>query len=106
MSKVLEKLLKDALKDDVITMGTKQVLTSVQGSKLILLSQSVEKEASEKIKSNAKKNEVPLINFHGTSVTLGKLCGLQFRISTLSFTSLTDTNVKSILKEADAEAAK
>lgn len=106
MSKVLEKLLKDALKEDKITMGAKQVLNSVQGSKLIILSQSVDREVSEKIASRAKKDEIPLVNFHGTSVALGKLCGLQFRISTLSFTSLADANVKSLLKETEAEEAK
>ena len=99
MSKMLEKLLKDALKEDKLTLGAKQVLSSVQHSTLVVLSQSVEQEMSEKIKSNAEKTQVPLVEFHGTSVALGKLCGLQFRISTLSFTSLTDANVKSILKE-------
>ena len=101
MSKLLEKLLKDALKEDSLTMGTRQVLNSVKDSKLVILSQSVEKEMFERIESHAKKDQIPLVNFHGTSVALGKLCGLQFRISTLSFTSLTDANVKSILKEAE-----
>ena len=49
MSKILEKALKDALKEDKITMGTKQVLNSVKNSKLIVLSQSVGKEMFEKI---------------------------------------------------------
>ena len=43
MSKILEKSLKDALKEDKLTMGTKQVLNSVKNSKLIVLSQSVKK---------------------------------------------------------------
>lgn len=106
MSKVLEKLLKDALKEDEIIMGTKQVLNSVKNSRLVILSQSVGKEMSEKIESHAKQDDIPLVNFHGTSVALGKLCGLQFRISTLSFTSLTDTNIKSILKETETGETK
>ena len=106
MSKVLEKALKDALKEDKLTMGAKQVLTSVKNSKLIVLSQSVEKEMFEKIESDAKKEKIPFVNFQGTSVALGRLCGLQFRISTLSFTSLTDANIKSILKETETEESK
>jgi large subunit ribosomal protein L30e len=101
MSKILEKALKDALKEDKITMGAKQVLNSVKNSKLIVLSQSVEKEIFEKIESGAKKERIPFVNFQGTSVALGRLCGLQFRISTLSFTSITDTNIKSILKDTE-----
>ncbi len=103
MSKILEKILKDALKEDNVTMGTKQVLNSMKNSKLIVLSQSVQKEMFAKIESDAKKEKVPLVNFQGTSVALGRLCGLQFRISTISFTSLSDANIKSILKDTETE---
>jgi len=101
MSKILEKALKDALKEDKITMGTKQVLNDMKNSKMIVLSQSVQKETLAKIESDAKKENVPIVNFQGTSVTLGKLCGLQFRISTISFRSLSDATIKSILKDLE-----
>ncbi len=103
MSKILEKSLKDALKEEKLTMGARQVLNSVKNSKLIVLSQSIKKEMLEQIESNAKKEKIPLVNFQGTSVALGRLCGLQFRISTISFTSITDANIKSILKDTEAE---
>jgi len=103
MSKILEKSLKDALKEEKLTMGARQVLNSVKNSKLIVLSQSVKKEMFEKIELDAKKEKIPLVNFQGTSVALGRLCGLQFRISTLSFTSIDDANLKSILKDTESE---
>jgi len=103
MSKILEKSLRDARKEDALTMGTKQVLNSLKNSKLIVLSRSVKKEKLEQIESDAKKEKIPLVNFQGTSVALGRLCGLQFRISTISFTSIDDANIKSILKDTEAE---
>ena len=103
MSKILEKSLKDARKENKLTMGSKEVLNSVNNSKLIVLSQSVEKIMLEKIESDAKKQKVPLVNFQGTSVALGRLCGLQFRISTISFTSIDEGNIKSILKDTETE---
>ena len=103
MSKILEKSLRDARKEDRLTMGTKQVLNSVKNSKLIVLSQSIKKKTFEQIESNAKKEKIPLVNFQGTSVALGRLCGLQFRISTISFTSLDDASIKSILKDTTVE---
>jgi len=103
MSKILEKSLKDARKEDKLTIGSKQVLNSIKNSELIVLSQSVKKEMIEQIESSAKKEKIPLVNFQGTSVALGRLCGLQFRISTISFTSIDDANVKSILKDTKAE---
>jgi len=101
--KILEKSLKDARKEDRLTMGSKQVLNSMKNSKLIVLSQSVKKEMLEKLESDAKKEKIPLVNFQGTSVALGRLCGLQFRISTISFTSIDDASIKSILKDTEAE---
>jgi len=103
MSKILEKALKDSIKEDKVTMGSKQVLNSMKNSKLIVLSNSLEKNISEKIQDNAKKEKIPLVNFQGTSVALGRLCGVQFRISSLSLTSLNDANIKSILKESEPE---
>jgi len=95
--------LKDARKENRLTMGSKEVLNSVNNSKLIVLSQSVDKKMLEKIESDAKKQKVPLVNFQGTSVALGRLCGLQFRISTISFTSIDEANIKSILNDTKTE---
>ncbi len=103
MSKILEKSLRDARKEDDLIMGSKQVLNSVKNSKLIILSQSIKKEMLEKIESGANKEKIPLVNFQGTSVALGRLCGLQFRISTISFTSIDDASIKSIIKDTKAE---
>ena len=103
MSKILEKSLRDARKEDKLTMGAKQVLSSIKNSKLIVLSQSIKKEMIEQIESDAKKEKIPLVNFQGTSVALGRLCGLQFRISTISFTAIDDASIKSILKDTEAE---
>ena len=101
MSKILEKSLKDARKESKLTMGSKEVLNSVNNSKLIVLSQSVDKEMLETIQSDAKKHKVPLVNFEGTSVALGRLCGLQFRISTISFTAIDEASIKSILNDGE-----
>ncbi len=103
MSKILEKSLRDARKEDKLTMGAKQVLRSIKNSKLIVLSQSIKKEMIEQIELDAKKEKIPLVNFQGTSVALGRLCGLQFRISTISFTAIDDASIKSILKDTEAE---
>ena len=103
MSKILEKSLRDARKEDKLTMGAKQVLSSIKNSKLIVLSQSIKKEMIEQIESDAKKEKIPLVNFQGTSVALGRLCGLQFRISTISFNAIDDASIKSILKDTESE---
>ena len=103
MTKLLEKVIKEAMDDNQCSLGAKEVVTSMKSSKLIILSDSVPKNILQKIHETAKISKVPTMNFRGSSVTLGRLCGTQFRISALSLKSLSDVNLKSILKEAEQE---
>ena len=103
MSKMLEKALKDAIKENKCILGTKEVMGSLKDSKLIVMSNSVTGNSFEKIEESAKSSKVPTVTFQGSSVALGKLCGLQFRVSAVSFSSLSDTNIKSILTESQKE---
>jgi len=70
---------------------------------LIVISESVPTNKAKKIEEDAKNENVPTIRFEGSSVSLGKLCGLQFRVSAISFNSLTNTNAQAILNEFEAK---
>ena len=103
MKKLFEKALKDAMKEKKRILGSKQVLNSMKNSKLVVLSNSLPENVAKKIQENAKKEKVSTLQFDGTSVALGRLCGLQFRVSTISLTSVSDANIKSILKESETK---
>jgi large subunit ribosomal protein L30e len=103
MKKILEKALKDSMKEKKSILGSKEVLSSIKDSKLVVLSQSAPKKIADKILENAKKEKISTLQFVGTSVALGRLCGLQFRVSTISLTSISDANIKSIIKESETE---
>ena len=103
MRKILEKALKDAMKEKKSILGSKEVLNSIKDSKLVVLSQSAPRKTAEKILENAKKEKISTLQFEGSSVALGRLCGLQFRVSTISLTALSDANIKSIIKESETE---
>lgn len=103
MTKLLEKVIKEAMEDDKCSLGAKEVVTSMKTCKLVILSDSVPKNVLQKIHETAKSSKVPTMNFKGSSIALGRLCGTQFRISALSLKTLSDTNLKSILKEAEQE---
>jgi large subunit ribosomal protein L30e len=100
MGKLLEKALKDALQESKCILGAKQVLQSIKNAKLVVVSKSVSKEAMDKIEKS-KDNKVTTLQFDGSSVALGKVCGLQFRVSAASLTSIPDSNIKAILKESE-----
>lgn len=101
--KILEKTLKDAMNENTSILGSKQVLNSIKKSKLVILSQSASRALADKILEYTKKEKVSTLHFEGSSVALGKLCGLQFRVTTLSLTSLSDANITSIMKESETE---
>jgi large subunit ribosomal protein L30e len=103
MAKLLEKVIKDAMEDKKCSLGAKEVIGSMKNSKLIILSQSVPMIMVQKIQETAKSSKVPTLNFKGSSVELGRLCGTQFRISALSLRTLSETNLKTLLKEANEE---
>ena len=103
MTKLLEKTPTDAIKERKRTLGAKQILSSMKNSKLVVISQSVPTKTAEKIEESAQNINVPLIHFNDTSVILGKLCGLQFRVSAISLSSLSNTNVQAILKEYETK---
>ena len=103
MAKLLEKALTGAIKERKHILGTKQVVSSMKNSKLVVISQSVSTEITKKIEESAQNDSVPLLHFNDTSVTLGKLCGLQFRVSAISISSLSATNVQAIIKEHETK---
>ena len=99
MAKLLEKALTDTIKERKHTIGTKQIISSMKSSKLVVISQSIPSETSKKIEESAQNDSVPVLHFNDTSVVLGKLCGLHFRVSAISLNSLSNTNIQAILKE-------
>jgi large subunit ribosomal protein L30e len=104
MARLLEKAIKDAVEDDKCSFGTKEALSSIKNSKLIVLSHSVQPTMTQKIVEAAKNAKMQTLNYNGSSVELGRLCGTQFRISVVSLKTLSDTNLKAIIK--DVETAK
>ena len=103
MAKLLEKALTGAIKERKHTLSTKQVVSSMKNSKLVVISQSVSTITAKKIEESAQNDNVPLIHFNDTSVILGKLCGLRFRVSAISLSSLSNTNAQAILKEYETK---
>ena len=99
MAKQLEKALTDAIKPGKRIIGIKQITSTIKDSKLVVISKSTPILSAEKIEKTAQDNNVPLIHFNDTSIILGKLCGLPFRVSAISLSAVSSTNVQAIIKE-------
>ena len=99
MSKLLAKTLKDAVRENRLVAGARQVMNGAGGSSLVVLSESNGSALLQRAAKSAEDAGVPTLKYGGTSVALGKLCGLQFRVSALSLKGVDDSVVQSILKE-------
>jgi len=98
MKKILEKTLKDAIKEKTVIIGSKQILGSLDKVKLIV-SSNTNNSTTEKISSEAKKLNIPIVEYDGNSVALGRLSGFEYRISTISFTKINDSDIKSLVAD-------
>ena len=98
--RTLEKVIKEAVASDKYKSGVKEVLQSVKGSKLIILSNTVPSVDRSKIEDQAKSANVALYDYPGTSVQLGKMCNKPFRINAIAIKAGSAEEISSILSEA------
>jgi large subunit ribosomal protein L30e len=97
--KNLEKTIKEGISTNKCKIGTKQVMRSIKGSKIIILSNSLMARNKSKILEEAKSSQVPTLLYDGSSVQLGRLCNKPFRISALSLKVGKDNEIQELLKE-------
>lgn len=97
--KNLEKIIKEAISSNKCKIGTRQVMGSIKGSKLIVLSNSLMPRNKSKILEDIKSTQVPMLNYDGNSVQLGRLCNKTFRISALSLRIGKDNEIQELLSE-------
>lgn len=97
--RTLEKVIKDAVVADKYKSGVKEVLQSVKGSKLIIVSKSIDPDDRKKLEEQAKSTNVAIYEYSANSVQLGKLCNKPFRITTIAIKSGTPEEISAIVSE-------
>lgn len=102
--KALEKVIKDAVAADKYKSGVKEVLQSVKGTKLIIVSKSIDSADRAKLEEQAKTANVAVYEYPGTSVQLGKLCNKPFRITAIALKSGTAAEIDTIMSEKGTAA--
>ena len=102
--KALEKVIKDAVAADKYESGVRDVLQSVKGSKLIIVSKSISSDDRAKLEEQAKTANVAVYEYPGTSVQLGKLCNRPFRVTAIALKSGTSAEIDAIMSEKGAPA--
>ena len=94
----LSKVLKDAVKGGKSTMGAKESLAAVKGSKGILVTKSVPAALGAKLREEAKKHNVPVIELTHSSTELARLVGKPYKVSAIALRNVSDADVKQLVK--------
>ncbi len=97
--KALEKVIKDAVAAEKYKSGVREVLQSVKGSTLIIVSKSIDSDDRTKLEEQAKTANVAVYEYPGTSVQLGKLCNRPFRVTAIAIKSGTAVEINAIMSE-------
>jgi large subunit ribosomal protein L30e len=97
--KAIEKVIKDAVAANKYKSGMKEVLQSAKGSKLVIVSKSIESEDRAKLDEQAKAAGVAVYEFDGNSVQLGKLCNKPFRVTAIAIKGASDAEIKAVMAD-------
>ncbi|MGQ9781033.1 MAG: ribosomal L7Ae/L30e/S12e/Gadd45 family protein [Nitrososphaeria archaeon] len=97
--KVLEAYLAKVSRKGKVIYGTREVVEELKGSKAVIVSKSVDQKVYQKLKRDCKKHSIPLIEYDGNSIELGRAVGRNFRISAFSIKSTGGYELKEVLPE-------
>jgi large subunit ribosomal protein L30e len=96
--KDLEKTLRTVIKTGKYIIGAKEVSKSIKGSKVIIYSSSLSKDMVLEVVNTCKSLSIPFIEFKGTPVELGRICGKQFPISAIAIKSPGEVDLSPLIK--------
>ena len=94
----LSKVLKDAMKGGKSAVGAKESIAAVKGSKAILCTKSLPASLGAKLRDEATKHGVPVIELTQTSAELARMVGKPYSVSAMALRNVSDSDVKQLLK--------
>ena len=94
----LAKVLKDAMKGGKSTFGAKESIAAMKGSKAVLCTTSIPSGLGAKLREEAKKHEVPVIELTQSSVQLARMVGRPYKVSAMALRSVSDSDVKLLMR--------
>jgi len=94
----LSKVLKDAMKGGKTAVGAKESLASIKGSKAILLTRSVPAALGAKLREEAQKHAVPVVELSHSSAELARMIGRPYRVSAVALRSVSEADVNQLMR--------
>jgi len=90
----LSKVLKDAMKGSKSAVGAKESMAAVKGSKAVLCTRSIPAKLGARLREEAKKQGVPVVELTQSSAELAKMVGRPYRVSAIAVRNVSDSDIK------------
>jgi len=90
----LSKVLKDAMKGGKSAVGAKESIAAVKGSKAVLCTRSIPAALGARLREEAKKHGVPVVELTQSSAELARMVGRPYRVSAMAVRNVSDADVK------------
>jgi large subunit ribosomal protein L30e len=97
----IEKLTREAISLNKYRAGSREVIRSVKGSKLIIISDSMVSGLRDMLERDANALNIPVYHFRGTSLQLARLCRAPYRISAISLKTGSVEDINNIMQETE-----
>lgn len=93
---LLGRVLKDAIKSGKYTLGTREVVSEIKSSKVVIAASSLPAKSSDALKTEAEKNKVPLVWSDRNSAQLGRMLGRPYKVSAVAIRSISDSDLRQL----------
>ena len=94
----LSKVLKEAMKGGKSVVGAKESIAAIKGSKAVLCTKSIPPTLGAKLREEAKKHGVPVVELPQSSVELARMVGRPYRVSAMTLKNVSDSDVKQLMR--------
>ena len=96
--KNLEKIIKEAKSSNKYKEGKKEVRSNIKGSKLIIISTSLDTDDKQLLEKSSTEYKVPIYYYKDNSVKLGRLFNRPYRISAVALKAISEDDIKDLLE--------
>jgi len=94
----LSKVLKEAMKGGKSAIGAKESMAAVKGSKAVLCTRSIPPVLGAKLREEAKKHGVPVVELSQSSVELGRMIARPYKVSAMALRNVSESDVKQLMR--------
>jgi large subunit ribosomal protein L30e len=94
----LSKVLKDAMKGGKYTLGARETVSGMKGAKAVLLTRSVPPALDTKLRDEASRHNVAIINLPMTSAQLGAMLGRPYSVSAMALRFVSEADLKQLVR--------